>query len=180
MDSFRFESEMNGMSTVLFILLVSAVATAENTNVSSANKSISAVEFLRAHNKERALVGVPPLLWDAKVASFASKYGRVQRDEHHCEMVHSEAKKYGENLFWGESSSISPAEAVQAWIAQKKFYDYNTNSCDSDEPCGVYTQVVWKTSTKLGCAEVTCDKGNIVLVVCNYFPRGNIVGERPF
>lgn len=179
--SFHFESEMNGISSVLCIVLLSAFASAGKTNLrSSSSESSFAVEILRAHNKERALVGVPPLSWDAKVASFASKYGRVQRNQHHCEMVHSETKIYGENLCWGVWNIMTPAEAVQAWIALKKFYDYNTNSCYSDEPCGVYTQVVWEKSTKLGCAEVSCDKGNATLVVCNYFPRGNIIGERPF
>nr|ADE75973.1 unknown [Picea sitchensis] len=138
--------------------------------------------FLDAHNKERAtLVGVPPLRWNNGIASYASRFARSQRDHDHCEMKQSGTGKYGENLLWGKGRPMTPSEAVQSWIDEKKFYDYKTNSClQADQHCGVYTQVVWKNSTELGCALVSCDKGDITFVVCNYSPPGNIVGERPY
>ena len=45
-----------------------------------------------------------------------------------------------------------------------------------------FTQVVWKSTTELGCAVSTCghifpDQGPAVLYVCLYSPAGNVLGE---
>lgn len=49
------------------------------------------------------------------------------------------------------------------------------------EPKGMYkaghfTQMVWKSSHELGVGVAKTKKGK-VLVVCNYNPRGNVVGQ---
>eukprot|EP01018_Ginkgo_biloba_P032115 Gb_01098 [translate_table: standard] len=160
------------LASVVPLLTMLALCVAAERNITE--------EFLNAHNKERRLIGVPELLWDNKLAATASLFARSQRDHHRCEMKQSGTNKYGENLCWGKGTPMTPTEVVQTWIDEKKFYDYQKNSCVPDRHCGVYTQVVWKNSTELGCALVSCDKGDITLSVCNYFPPGNIVGERPY
>lgn len=42
--------------------------------------------------------------------------------------------------------------AVDLWDAEKKYYDFNTNSCTTNMTCGHYTQNVWAESTSVGCA----------------------------
>eukprot|EP01018_Ginkgo_biloba_P008715 Gb_07639 [translate_table: standard] len=168
------------MDAMRLVCIASILLTASLIICEAAKGSNVTEELLHAHNKERTLVGVPPLVWNAKIAAFASLYARAQRNQNHCELVYSGTKRYGENLFWVKGMPITPALAVQAWIDEKKFYSYKNNSCQSGQPCGVYTQVVWKETTQLGCAWVTCDKGDVTLIVCNYFPPGNVVGERPF
>ncbi|CAN0891236.1 Pathogenesis-related protein 1 [Linum grandiflorum] len=39
--------------------------------------------------------------------------------------------------------------------------------------------MIWKQSTRIGCAKVVCRSGD-TFVSCNYDPPGNFVGEKPF
>lgn len=176
--------DLNLLFMVSFHVLLMSTAGWKLQGVTAAEEAkINVTEaFMDAHNKERAtLVGVPLLRWNNDIAAYASRFARSQRDHDQCQMKPSGTRKYGENLLWGEGRPMTPTEAVQSWIDEKKFYDYNTNSClQEDQHCGVYTQLVWKNSTDLGCALVSCDKGDITFVICYYSPPGNIVGERPY
>lgn len=95
-----------------------------------------------------------------------------------CRLVHSNGP-YGENIAWG-SPDLSGINAVKLWVDEKQYYNYNSNSCASGKVCGHYTQVVWKNSMRLGCAKVKCKNKGGAFIVCNYDPRGNIVGQRPY
>ena len=48
----------------------------------------------------------------------------------------------------------------------------------SPQSCGHYTQVVWANTLSVGCGVAVCPTGTIV--VCNYAPPGNYVGEKPY
>ena len=49
----------------------------------------------------------------------------------------------------------------------------------SDTMSGHYTQVIWAATTRVGCGRVTCTRQSQqwTLVVCNYSPRGNVLGQ---
>ncbi|MCO5560001.1 hypothetical protein L7F22_013606 [Adiantum nelumboides] len=136
-------------------------------------------EFLSAHNGARESVGVPPLVWDDTVAQYAQSYGEHQRDNANCALQHS-GGPYGENLFWTSATSVSPADAVGAWINEKQDYDYESNTCAAGNVCGHYTQVVWAASLRLGCASIACNNGGGTFVICNYDPPGNYADEHPY
>ncbi|KAI5080426.1 hypothetical protein GOP47_0003609 [Adiantum capillus-veneris] len=138
-------------------------------------------EFLEAHNVERESVGVAGLVWDGEVAAYAQSYAEQQRDNDACaDLQHSDGS-YGENLYWASAVSIAPADAVNSWISEKQFYDYQANSCAAGENmCNHYTQVVWADSIRLGCASVACNNGGGTFVICNYDPPGNVFNERPY
>ncbi|CAH8369080.1 unnamed protein product [Eruca vesicaria subsp. sativa] len=74
---------------------------------------------------------------------------------------------------------MTGVDAVAMWVNEQFDYDYSSNTCASGKVCGHYTQVVWRTTEKLGCARVTCNNGQI-LVICSYDPPGNNTGERPY
>jgi len=133
-------------------------------------------DFVDLHNSARAAVGVGPVSWDDAVAAYAQNYADQRIGD--CQLVHS-GGPYGENLFWGSGRDYSAADAVNAWVAEKQYYDYDSNTCASGEVCGHYTQVVWANSVNIGCARVTCDSGAI-FITCNYNPPGNYVGQRPY
>lgn len=140
----------------------------------------AAQAYLDAHNKARAEVGVPPLKWSVTLANATSLLVRYQRDKQGCNFANLSSGKYGGNQLWSSGSVVSPQEAVESWIAEKKFYNYANNSCPADHKCGVYTQIVWKKSLELGCAQASCAKDASTLTICFYNPPGNIVGEKPY
>ncbi|KAK6253353.1 hypothetical protein QUC31_015073, partial [Theobroma cacao] len=130
--------------------------------------------FLNVHNAARAAVGVQPMTWDNSVAVYAIDYANQRSND--CKLLHS-GGPYGENLAMS-TGNLSATDAVEMWIDEKTDYDLKSNTCASGHTCGHYTQVIWATSTRLGCAKVGCGHGG-TFVVCNYDPPGNFVGERP-
>ncbi|KAH6782297.1 CAP secretory protein [Perilla frutescens var. hirtella] len=134
-------------------------------------------QFLGVQNAARTALKLPPLAWDRKIAKYAASYARRRRTD--CELRHSNGP-YGENIFWGSGSEWTPAQAAAAWVAERRVYNYRSNSCADGQECGHYTQIVWRESRRIGCARVVCDEGRGVFMICNYDPPGNYVGERPY
>uniref|UniRef100_A0A5B7BX51 Putative STS14 protein-like n=1 Tax=Davidia involucrata TaxID=16924 RepID=A0A5B7BX51_DAVIN len=137
-------------------------------------------EFLDTHNQARAEVGVGPLEWSEKLANATSLLVRYQRDKKGCNFAELSAGKYGGNQLWASGATVTPRMAVEEWVAEKKYYNYGNNSCAPDHRCGVYTQVVWRKSLELGCAQATCGKEHASLTICFYNPPGNVIGESPY
>ncbi|KAF3649586.1 putative basic form of pathogenesis-related protein 1-like [Capsicum annuum] len=131
--------------------------------------------FLNAHNTARRQVGVSPMTWDNRLAAYAQNYANQRIGD--CDMIHSHGP-YGENLA-AAFPQLNAAGAVKMWFDEKKWYDYNSNSCAPGKVCGHYTQVVWRNSVRLGCARVRCNNG-WVFITCNYDPPGNYIGQRPY
>ncbi|XP_047974706.1 pathogenesis-related leaf protein 6-like [Salvia hispanica] len=147
--------------------------------ISAAAGQNSTRDFLEGHNLARAVVGVPPLEWNATVADYALRYAKKRSDDCNLELSMG---PYGENLFKGHGLglfSVTAATAVNHWVSEKPYYDYASNSCIAGKSCLHYTQVVWRGSTQLGCALQQCRNG-WMFVVCSYDPPGNWVGERPY
>ncbi|XP_054803394.1 pathogenesis-related protein 1-like [Prosopis cineraria] len=150
---------------VVVVLAISQVSDAQD----------SQQDFLNGHNAARRQVRVGPLVWDERLASYARNY--LNKLKRSCRMVHS-GGPYGENLAWGKPDLTGKA-AVNMWVAEKRFYDYNSNKCVGGV-CGHYTQVVWRNSVRVGCAKVKCDNNGGTLISCNYNPPGNVIGQRPY
>ncbi|XP_020234028.1 pathogenesis-related protein 1-like [Cajanus cajan] len=142
-----------------------------------ANAQDSHADYVNGQNAARAQVGVENLGWDDTVAAFAQNYANQRKGD--CQLIHSGGGgKYGENLAMS-TGDLSGAEAVKLWVDEKPYYDYDSNSCVEGQMCGHYTQVVWRNSTRIGCAKVKCDNGG-TFVTCNYSPPGNYIGQRPY
>uniref|UniRef100_A0A0E0Q3M4 SCP domain-containing protein n=1 Tax=Oryza rufipogon TaxID=4529 RepID=A0A0E0Q3M4_ORYRU len=134
------------------------------------------------HNAARSDVGVGPVSWDDTVAAYAESYAAQRQGD--CALEHSDSGgKYGENIFWGSAGGDwTAASAVSSWVAEKQWYDHDSNSCSAPagSSCGHYTQVVWSNSTAIGCARVVCDNSHGVFITCNYSPPGNYNGKPPY
>lgn len=143
-----------------------------------ARKAKQAKEFLYTHNIARESSGVPPLQWDKGLARFADKWAKQRKSD--CSMLHS-GGPYGENIFWyRENNMWSLGKVVTRWFEERFNYDSKTNTCATGKMCGHYTQIVWRSTTAVGCARVKCSNYRGYLVVCEYNPRGNYEGESPF
>ncbi|RYR35834.1 hypothetical protein HN51_030517 [Arachis hypogaea] len=66
----------------------------------------------------------------------------------------------------GVWKNLSGIEAVQIWVAQKKYYDEQSKSCVGGN-CYNYMQVITSIATHVGCARVRCYNGSI-MISCNY------------
>lgn len=138
--------------------------------------------YLTPHNAARSQVSEQGLVWNNSLAAYALSWAQHQRDTANCALRHSNGP-YGENIFWGYRSSapFGPADAVNAWVSEKQYYNYPSNTCAAGQVCGHYTQVVWAKTTKVGCASVTCnDQYHSVFIICSYNPPGNYVGQTPY
>ena len=141
-------------------LLFGLIASAKNFNPSS---------MMKAHNKRRCLHGVRDILWDAGVERSAIQHSQK------CVFEHS-TSVYGENL-WAGWWSPNAEDCLKGW------YDGEIDLYDYDNPVfsavtGHFTQVVWKSTHKLGCA--ICDgdgRSYPFIVTCQYNLPGNYPGQ---
>ena len=147
--------------------------------------------MVAAHNRWRKTVGTPPLAYSAKLAASAQVWANHLKQNNHCRMQHSKPdSKYGENLFWAsaikwsdgkrELQKLSPNKVVDDWGSERAAYDHQDNSCAKGKVCGHYTQLVWKTTTTVGCAIAVCEDSLDQVWVCQYQPPGNWVGMKPY
>ncbi|XP_063045297.1 C-type lectin domain family 18 member A-like [Engraulis encrasicolus] len=73
----------------------------------------------------------------------------------------------------GESSL---AKVIDSWFLEGRDYIYQGGHCRQNSTCHHYTQLVWATSSYVGCAQrLACQKGGSLwdLFVCAYSPGGN-------
>ncbi|KAL9236832.1 hypothetical protein vseg_011457 [Gypsophila vaccaria] len=166
------------MITSLCLLITLILLNQPKYATAKLNKTELINQFLDGHNAARKAVGVPPLKWFDLLAKYSRIYSTKERRKD-CKLIHSSSTKFGENLFWGQGKNWFPKDAVAAWVAEKQWYNYQSNSCSEGEECGHYTQVVWRDTKFVGCAMIKCDTGDIY-ITCEYYPPGNYEGEKPY
>jgi pathogenesis-related protein 1 len=158
------------------ILLVSLVALSQD------NTNSIAEEFVIAHNAFRTKLKLPSVSWDQDIADYAQEWADyLQAND--CKMQHRskagrKERSYGENLSWASGKHMEPLYVVTQWVKEAKDYDYETNKCTPGKKCGHFTQVIWKTTARIGCGVAYCDNSEVW--VCNYDPPGNYVGKKPY
>ncbi len=136
--------------------------------------------MLTKHNAARAAVGVPGLTWDARLAAdalvYAHELARTRRFEH-ANQPQGPGRE-GENLFTGTRGAYSYTEMVQLWIDEKTWFLNRTapnfSSTGNGEAVAHYTQIIWRTTTRVGCALASNDQDDYL--VCRYSPSGNVIG----
>uniref|UniRef100_A0A0N5BJE1 SCP domain-containing protein n=1 Tax=Strongyloides papillosus TaxID=174720 RepID=A0A0N5BJE1_STREA len=127
--------------------------------------------ILKESNEYRAAHDAKPLSVDPAIEKKAQAYA-----EHLAkigQMVHdpkNHQDKLGENLAFG--SPVIAHIGVKLWYDEIK--DYNFNSQGFKHGTGHFTQLVWKSSSKVGCGVAAGSSG--VFTVCKYSPPGNLQG----
>jgi len=126
--------------------------------------------YLDAHNTLRANHNAAALTWSDMLATAAQTWADK------CVFNHSDGSlgPYGENLAAG--SDLGIGSAIQLWSNEASQYD------PSNPVPSHYTQMVWKSTTQLGCAVANCEYmaifgGPAKFYVCEYSPPGNVIGE---
>lgn len=137
--------------------------------------------MLDAHNRERAAVGVAPLLWDPALANAARAYARQMAAS--GRFAHDPANRgQGENLWMGTRGAFSAERMVSDWASEKRMFRAGlfpaVSSTRNWADVGHYTQMVWRETTKVGCALESSRSHDYL--VCRYGPGGNVMNRRVF
>jgi hypothetical protein len=145
--------------------------------------------ILAVHNSERAAVGVPPLVWSDSLAAGAQAWA-----EHVSQtgvVGHSTCcgafRDYGENIagFYWDQGPTAPGTGTSLFVDEKKNYHgqpVEETGGAPDATYGHYTQMVWRSTTQVGCGTAPPGAGGLPysILVCRYIPPGNIFGQVPY
>ncbi|XP_059189031.1 R3H domain containing-like [Centropristis striata] len=159
--------------------------------VSRHKRAVSSREInalLDYHNRVRSQVFPPAanmefMLWDQGLAKSADSWAS------RCVWDHgpTQAMRYmGQNLSITSGRYQSITDLVRSWYEERHHFSY-PNRC-SGSVCSHYTQMVWASTNRVGCAVRKCSNMNVfgstwreaTLLVCNYSIKGNWVGEAPY
>jgi hypothetical protein len=156
------------------------IVTAARPNAGPQDLSNLAGRILALHNRERAAADAPPLAWDERLAAAAAAYGPALAAR--GGLVHSPAASrpgQGENLWMGTAGAFSVEEMVGGWAAEKRLFVPgtvpNVSRSAHFSDVGHYTQMIWRSTTRLGCA--LHRGGANDYLICRYSPPGNVIGE---
>lgn len=177
------------LSTLSFVMLVSSHASSNLVLIPLGDILIPILieepieEFseditsmLSRNNEIRAEVFTgSELEWNVGIAASAQEHadylGRNNLFEH-------SSSGYGENVY-ASSRDASYVDAVNSWYSEKSDFNVNTKTCNTGEQCGHYTQLIWKDTLEVGCGKSSSATWTTI-VVCQYNPPGNYIGETPF
>ena len=139
--------------------------------------------LLRSHNAERVRLGLPPLVWNSGLASDAYDWAKALLARRELEHASAGVRKgNGENLWMGTAGVWTVEGMVKMFIDERRHFKADTfpnvSSTGNWPDVGHYTQIVWRDTREVGCA-VAADEGLDVLV-CRYYPAGNISGQKAF
>ncbi|XP_064202524.1 peptidase inhibitor 15-like [Anguilla rostrata] len=156
------------------------------------------IEILDYHNQVRANVFPPAsnmeyMVWDEGLAQSAEAWAATCIWDHGPQHL---LRFLGQNLSVRTGRYQSILQLVKPWYDEVRDYVFPyPRDCNPQCPlrcygpmCTHYTQMVWATSNRVGCAVHTCHNMYVwgavwrraTYLVCNYSPKGNWIGEAPY
>ncbi|QDP18872.1 CAP domain-containing protein [Sphingomonas xanthus] len=132
---------------------------------------------LSLHNLARRDFGVAPLQWSEELAAGAMAHAdyMARTGIYGHDKTPGRRKTAGENLWRGPRGVFSYDVMVQVMVDEQKLFRpgaFPDNSRSGNwEAVAHYTQIVWPTTTHVGCAVAT--SATTDYFVCRYSPAGN-------
>ncbi|XP_070549043.1 uncharacterized protein [Ptychodera flava] len=146
-------------------------------------------QMLNSHNYYRCLHGLTgefqmTLADDLNehAQEWAEYLASTDSSEHSTDRGENPPQR-GENIWtgsdfsrWTEEEQFTGEAPVGDWYSEINNYDFNTFTAVGGAMVGHFTQVVWKSSTELGCGVGIGERpwGPMFYVVCQYREAGNI------
>jgi Cysteine-rich secretory protein family len=137
-------------------------------------------------NRERAAVGVPPLVWSDTLAAGAQAWADYEASLNRSFHSPGNFRDYAETI--ANSGPHNPIDVnatlipmLNFWINEKANYVPGTPvEQDGGAPNYYwhYTQLVWRTTTEIGCGMATNSVNDFL--VCRFLPMGNYIGQTPY
>lgn len=157
---------------------------AVQSNITVTGSSLSSSEarqMVSFHNQVRREVGVGNVTWSPEIAKFAQQWADHLANTGKFEHRPQSQQKYGENLAGGSGGGYTIMTGLENWYGEKKLYRPAGAPFSMQlMPAGHYTQMVWRGSTQIGAGKAVCKTGQYrgwTILVCNYSPRGNMIGQ---
>jgi hypothetical protein len=140
-----------------------------------------AMRAMAAHNRLRAAEAVAPAFWDRGLASSADTYAaELARTGRFAHSPRATRAGQGENLWMGTRGAFSLDQMVADWASEKRHLRAgrfpNVSTTGRWQDVGHYTQIIWPTSMRVGCAVRSSSRYDYL--VCHYGKSGNVSGER--
>lgn len=132
---------------------------------------------LAAHNRARTDFGVPAMAWSDQLAAEALGHAQYMATTglYGHDRTPGRRKKQGENLWRGQRGLFSYDVMVGVMIEEARHFRpgvFPNNSSNGDwHAVAHYTQIVWPTTTEVGCA--VASSATTDYFVCRYAPTGN-------
>ncbi len=140
--------------------------------------------MLGGHNRERAALRLPPLVWDDDLAAAARGYANEMAATGrfaHAEQPQGPGRQ-GENLWTGTRAAYRYDEMLGHWLGERRYYvnaatpGFSTTGRWQD--ASHYSQIVWRGTRRIGCAMASNRRDDFL--ACRYWPPGNVVGQTAY
>ena len=137
------------------------------------------IDIYREHNITRAQYGSRPLVWDPELARGAASYAQQLTTLGRVHASREGRRDIRENLLQSLRGGRSPRQMVGVWTAERRYFRPglfpNVSSTGNWSDVGHFTQMIWPTTVRLGCA-IHSD-ARFDWTVCRYSPPGNRDGS---
>jgi len=172
------------------IVLALLIASSAPTSVSAAalpspnwpapadrGESLLRQTVLNAHNQARHRFGVPALAWSDELAAGAMAHAKfmAQTGAYTHDQTPGRRKIAGENLWRGQRGLFAYDIMIGVMIEEAQHFRPgvfpNISRTGQWNDVAHYTQIVWPTTTNVGCA--LSSSATTDYFVCRYSPTGN-------
>ena len=146
---------------------------------------------LAAHNLHRSQVDdasdMLKLVWSEQVASIAQNDASLSSDNPNSQCDYNGLTTKNQ-LYFDNFETINATDItrmVGQWANGSQYYNSNTGNCPNDDPtkskCQEYKQLMWASSSEIGCGMSECSFDSLKSVVCYYKPGGTVTGsQKPY
>ena len=170
------------MKAFLFSCLILLVSPLNLRNTAAWDFTKFYNDLVSLHNTLRTKHRVGKLTKLQAIATMAQKTAtncaKIKTLQHSQDKYNNQP--VGQNLYV-KTNAPSANDVMQGWYYKEEpNYNYSTGKSKNGGVIGHFTQVVWKSTTQIGCAVATgtyLAYQNSYYVCCNYFPAGNYIGQ---